>query len=194
MVLAHCLEDYRDSVLEYWRLLRSPKLTPSMFDLNAAHPEKIFQEWSVLRCVARMFALESSLLLMSLSCLMRNDGNEALLALEAALAFFIVVFVESHLPWHCIIKRHGFCGSSGYLLWSAYYLILFSAMLHHLYNGLMSARKVDLLWGRGACMTLGISIYGLSDFFLFLACAFASEKVARAREGRKPLQSPFLEC
>ncbi|CAE7568027.1 tenA [Symbiodinium natans] len=189
------MASYRDSMVEYGQLLRSPKLDLSMFDLNPPDPKQLFQDWSVLHCVSRLFCGLSFLVVLAISELNNFDIPGAISFLIVALGVSMYAFLLSHLPWHCVVKRSGCCGP-GYILWGLVYLLGSVFMLEKWYHLLLMGGRI-ILTGDGmeprhhfsTSLALGPFLFGIADLFMFIACFQASQR-ARARE---TLAAPLLD-
>ena len=110
----------RFTFLEYASLLRAPKLVLSMFDVNPPNPQQLFQDWSVLHCVCRLFCGLSLLLAVTLAEMSDGDIAAVFANIIVALGLCVYVFFVSHVPWHCVVKRSGW---PGYRLWAFIYFV-----------------------------------------------------------------------
>ena len=171
-----------------------------MFDLNPAEPQQLFQDWNILHCVTRLFCGVSFFLVLAVSDLFDGNFAAAVTGIIVALGWSVFTFFLSHLPWHCVVKRSGFCGP-GYILWGLVYLAGAIVVLQKWYHMLKVGRHViqerveripvesELKFS--ATMALGPFLFGIADLFMFIACLKSSQQ-ARARES-EALQAPLLD-
>ncbi|CAE7547644.1 tenA [Symbiodinium sp. CCMP2456] len=191
----------RSTALEYASLLRTPKLVLSMFDVNPPNPQQLFQDWSVLHCVFRLFCGLSMLLALALAQISGGDIGAAFGSTIAALGWSVFVFFVSQVPWHCVVKRSGW---PAYRFWAFIYFVFsvvtLGAWCHLLERGssdFMEEARVppELRHRRRAYpgLTLGPFLFGLDNAFMFIACVRASQQAsARERLGALGAAAPLL--
>ncbi|CAK9087404.1 unnamed protein product [Durusdinium trenchii] len=114
------------AVAEFVRLLSRPRVEKKMFKCEQTESEwaTVYERWDVLYVWA---LLGTSLLLWlfrALSELAKFQVATVISDILFTVADLLLCILLNGISWYCVVKRLGFCGRAGYLVWAVLYVFL----------------------------------------------------------------------
>mmetsp|Transcript_6385 Transcript_6385/g.11675 ORF Transcript_6385/g.11675 Transcript_6385/m.11675 type:complete len:172 (-) Transcript_6385:18-533(-) len=109
---------------EFIGLLMKPRLTRDMFMCSQQDWFKTFERWDILYFWALIAVSALFWVLRAVSELVHLQLVTIVVDVVYTLVDLLLSLLLNGTSWYCVVKRLGFCGRAGYVVWALVYLLL----------------------------------------------------------------------